>query len=87
MEIKTMHKNFIWLVGGALISSLTYELRFLNPLLRKELILTMQSGESYFIIFAFAELFLLLLGLFLYIISYKKKHPHKEEKVQDSANK
>ena len=75
-EIKEFYKTGMWMLIGSIVSMLILEIRFRNPLLRRELILLMQDGTNgYFMMFVILDVFLLLAfgGFYLYALHKKKQ--------------
>lgn len=64
MNYKSIKIAIIGAFIGIILQDIDYHFRFNNPLLREELLLSMQNGNSgYFLTFAFFSTILLLLGV------------------------
>lgn len=65
MNIKKISINMIWIILGMTIKDIFWYLRFLNPTLKRELIITMRDGNDYFLTFIYFDILVLLIFLIL----------------------
>jgi hypothetical protein len=57
--------NVLWIILGMTIRDIVWYLRFLNPTLKRELIITMRDGNDYFLTFIYFDILVLLIFLIL----------------------
>jgi hypothetical protein len=75
MKPKSILLALIWINFGMLIESLIYHFRFNNELLRREMLLLMQNGNSYsyFLSFACMNFIILIIGSAFYFYLYRRR--------------
>ena len=72
MKVKNFIEKAIWVSLGTALSSFLFEIRFNNPILRRELLIIMGGGGSYFSMWVFVGLILAVFFFVLYLYSNKK---------------
>jgi len=71
MKTKDVFIRFNWFIIGSISSMLLLHFRFKNDLLRRELILFMQDGSEYFLMFVYLDImFLIMVYLTYFLISW-----------------
>ena len=72
MKVRKIHEIMLWIIVGSILSTLLFHFRFNNELLLEEMLLIMKSGNSYFLTFVYAEIIILIIGVAIHTISFKK---------------
>jgi len=72
MELKQFYLYFSIFFMGITASDFSWHIRFMNETLRRELIILMRDGDSYFLLFSYISLFFTLILMGITIYYYKK---------------
>jgi hypothetical protein len=75
--MNNLFKYFITFLAGSAFSSFLFELRMLNPVMRRELLLYIGNNESYFLTFGLVYISFILLVFIVNLFLFKRKEKKK----------